>query len=196
MELATVKKTESDVFNIQVATEEHLQFAEQISSLYHESAKIRGIGIADRPPEYIEDKMRQNNAVIALHEDGRLAGFCYIETWSHGKYVVNSGLIVVREFRKQGLAKRIKKTVFDLSRKRYPEAKVFGITTSSAVMKINSDLGYRPVTYSELTTDQKFWDGCESCPNYDILNGNSRKRCLCTAMLYDPEEKEKSSDDK
>lgn len=194
MELATVKKTESDVFTIQIANEEHLQFAEQISGMYHESAKIRGIGIADRPPEYIEEKMRRNNAIIALHDDGRLAGFCYIETWSHGKYVVNSGLIVVREFRKQGLAKRIKQTVFELSRKRYPEAKIFGITTSSAVMKINSDLGYRPVTYSELTTDQKFWDGCESCPNYDILNSNNRKRCLCTAMLYDLDEKEKSSD--
>lgn len=193
MELATVNKTKTDVFHIQTASEEHVKFAETISDMYRESAKMRGIGIANRPPDYIAEKMRNGNAIIALHEDGRLAGFCYIETWSHGKYVVNSGLIVSSEFRKQGLAKRIKQTVFNLSRTRYPEAKIFGITTSSAVMKINSQLGYRPVTYSELTTDQKFWDGCQSCPNYDILNRNKRKHCLCTAMLYDPEEVEKRS---
>jgi len=192
--LASIDNTATDVFEIVVAGEDHIKYAQQISELYHESAKIRGIGIADRPPEYIIEKIRKENAVIALHEDGRLAGFCYIETWSHGKYVANSGLIVVKDFRKQGLAKRIKNTVFSISRDRYPDAKIFGITTSSAVLKINSDLGYRPVTYSELTTDQKFWDGCASCPNYHILNSNNRKRCLCTAMLYDPDEQNKSDE--
>lgn len=184
-----MEKPQTDKINLTVVTEEHEQYARQISDLYRESARQRGIGIANRPPEYVIDKMQKQNGIIALHEDGRLAGFCYIETWGHGKYVANSGLIVVPAFRKQGLAKRIKKKVFNLSREKFPDAKIFGITTSAAVMKINSDLGYRPVTFSELTDDDKFWNGCSSCPNYEILNKNDRKHCLCTGMLFDPEDK-------
>jgi hypothetical protein len=73
--------------------------------------------------------------------------------------------------------------VFNLARDKFPEAKVFCITTSLAVMKINTELGYKPVTFSELTQDDAFWGGCQSCPNYDILERNHRKMCLCTAML-------------
>jgi hypothetical protein len=68
----------------------------------------------------------------------------------------------------------------------YPDAKVFGLTTGLAVMKINSELGYEPVTYSELTQDEAFWAGCKSCINYEILTQKQRKHCLCTAMLFDP----------
>ncbi len=182
-------KSKTEQVSLTIATEEHEKYAQQISDLYRESARQRGIGIANRPPEYVIEKMRKHNAVIALHEDGRLAGFCYIETWGHGRYVANSGLIVVPAFRKQGLAKRIKKKVFNFSREKFPEAKIFGITTSAAVMKINSDLGYRPVTFSELTDDDRFWDGCSSCPNYEILNKNNRNHCLCTGMLFDPDDK-------
>jgi len=132
--------------------------------------------------------MREGKAVIAFTEDGIWAGFCYIETWSHGEYVANSGLIVAPSFRKSGLAKNIKKKIFDLSQKLYPNAKLFGLTTGLAVMKINSDLGYEPVTYSELTQDEAFWAGCKSCVNYEILMSKERKNCMCTAMLYDPKE--------
>jgi hypothetical protein len=132
--------------------------------------------------------MQEGKAIIALAGD-EVAGFCYIETWSHNKYIANSGLIVSENFRKHGLATRIKEAAFALSRKKFPEANLFGITTSLAVMKINSDLGYRPVTFSELTTDDEFWKGCQSCPNYDILMRNQRSNCLCTAMLYDPKPK-------
>ena len=86
------------------------------------------------------------------------------------------------------MAKKIKQTIFALSRKKYPEAKIFGLTTGLAVMKINSDLGYEPVTYSELTDDEEFWAGCKSCVNYDILVSKERKNCMCTAMLYDPKD--------
>jgi len=189
MESPIMEKPQTDKINLTIITEEHEHYAQQISDLYRESARQRGIGIANRPPEYVLDKMQKHNGIIALHEDGRLAGFCYIETWGHGKYVANSGLIVVPAFRKQGLAKRIKKKVFNLSREKFPDAKIFGITTSAAVMKINSDLGYRPVTFSELTDDDKFWNGCSSCPNYEILNKNDRNHCLCTGMLFDPEDK-------
>jgi hypothetical protein len=58
-------------------------------------------------------------------------------------------------------------------------------------MKINSDLGYEPVTYSELTTDEQFWNGCKSCVNYEILQSKEKKNCLCTAMLYDPVKEQK-----
>lgn len=173
------------------ATAAHLKYAEEICEEMFESAKARGTGIARRKPEYIVKKMEEGKAVIALHRDGRWAGFCYIETWSHGDYVANSGLIVNPEFRKVGLAKAIKKRIFDLSREKYPKAKIFGLTTGLAVMKINSDLGYEPVTYSELTQDEEFWKGCQSCINYDILMSKERKNCMCTAMLWDPEEKEK-----
>ncbi|RZK49057.1 MAG: N-acetyltransferase [Pedobacter sp.] len=176
-------------FIVQVALPEHRVFAEQIVEEMAESAKARGTGIAKRTPEYVAGKMQEGKAVIAFHLDGRWAGFCYIETWSHGQFVANSGLIVSPEFRKAGLAKAIKEEVFKLSRKLYPKAKIFGLTTGLAVMKINSDLGYEPVTYSELTQDEEFWKGCQSCVNFDILKLKERKNCMCTAMLYDPAEK-------
>ena len=162
-------------------------YSEIITLEMESSAKARGTGIAKRSPEYIEQKMDEGKAVIAITEEGVWVGFCYIETWE-GEYVANSGLIVAPAFRKSGVAKNIKQRVFDLSREKYPEAKIFGLTTGLAVMKINSDLGYEPVTYSELTQDEKFWAGCKSCVNFDILMAKERKNCLCTAMLYDPKD--------
>lgn len=130
--------------------------------------------------------MEEGKAVIALTTDGRWVGFCYIEAWGHEKFVANSGLIVSPEFRGHGVATAIKKKIFELSRQKYPHAKIFGLTTGLAVMKINSELGYEPVTYSELTDDEEFWKGCQSCVNYDTLMSKGRKNCFCTAMLYDP----------
>jgi len=181
-------------FDILVASAQHVDFAPQICDEMAESAKARGTGIAQRSPEYVADKMLEGKAVIAFHKDGTWAGFCYIETWSHGDFVANSGLIVNPEFRKAGLAKAIKERIFALSRTKYPNAKIFGLTTGLAVMKINSDLGYEPVTYSELTQDEEFWAGCKSCVNYDILMSKGRKNCMCTAMLFDPIEKEKEKE--
>ena len=183
-------------FLIIPATANHIHYAEQICNEMFESAKARGTGIAKRKPEYVAKKMEEGKAVIALHKDGRWAGFCYIETWGHGDYVANSGLIVNPEFRKVGLAKAIKKRVFELSREKYPKSKIFGLTTGLAVMKINSELGYEPVTYSELTKDEEFWKGCQSCINYDILMSKYRKNCMCTDMLWDPEQKERQLKEK
>lgn len=177
------------VFEVRPAVEEDLQYAQIIVDEISASAKIRGTGIAKRTPEYIEDKIREGKAVIAVSREKEWAGFSYIETWTHGRFVANSGLIVNPKFRHRGLAKRIKETVFELSRKKYPGAKIFGLTTSLPVMKINSDLGYSPVTYSELTQDDKFWEGCKSCVNYQILQSKGRQNCLCTAMLFDPNKK-------
>jgi len=173
---------------ILIANKSHASYAEIICNTIEESAKVRGTGIARRTPEYIINKMEKGNAVIALEEE-KFAGFCYIETWSHDKYVANSGLIVHPDFRNQGLAKDIKNVIFDHSRKKYPEAKIFGITTGLAVMKINYDLGYQPVTFSELTDDETFWKGCQTCKNYDVLTRTDHKMCLCTGMMYDPEKK-------
>jgi len=183
-------------FDIQVATAQHSDYAQIICDEMAESAKARGTGIAQRSAEYVADKMLEGKAVIALYKDGTWAGFCYIETWSHGDFVANSGLIVNPIYRKVGLAKAIKQKVFELSRAKYPDAKIFGLTTGLAVMKINSDLGYEPVTYSELTQDEDFWKGCRSCVNYDILTSKERKNCMCTAMLFDPAEKQKEHEDK
>jgi hypothetical protein len=175
-------------FYIHIASQAHFDHAEEICVEMEESAKARGTGIAKRSPDYIREKMLEGKAVIALDGNNQWAGFCYIETWSHGEYVANSGLIVKSSLRKSGLAKLIKKKIFELSRTTYPDAKIFGLTTGLAVMKINSDLGYEPVTYSELTQDEAFWAGCKSCVNYEILISKERKNCMCTAMLYDPKD--------
>lgn len=179
-------------FNIIVATEEHLKYVPNIVEEIEKASQDKNSGLAKRTPEYITEKIKKNNAVIALSEKGEWAGFCYIETWSNKEYVANSGLIVKDTFRKFGIAKRIKERIFLHSREKYPEAKIFGLTTSLAVMKINSDLGYRPVTYSELTQDDAFWKGCQSCSHYDILSRNTRRNCLCTGMLYIPKKQNPS----
>jgi len=183
----------TDVFDIKVlvAGPQHKHLAEAIVEEMAESAKARGTGIAKRSPDYIRQKMDEGKAIIAITKAGQFAGFCYIENWGHGNYVANSGLIVAPDFRKYGLATKIKEKAFELSRKKYPDAKLFGLTTSAAVMKINSDLGYRPAHYTELTTDEEFWKGCSSCVNFEILKSKDRKMCMCTAMVYDPEEKKK-----
>ena len=171
---------------IVIANKSHIKYSEIICRTIEEAAQVRGTGIAKRKPEYIATKIENGNAVIALDGD-KFAGFCYIEKWSHGKFVANSGLIVHPDYRGIGLAKKIKLAIFNHSRKKFPEAKVFSITTGLAVMKMNSDLGYKPVTFSELTTDQSFWDGCQTCKNFDVLKRTEQKMCLCTGMLYDPE---------
>lgn len=171
---------------IRVATPADSQYATTITAEMESSAKARGTGIARRSPEYLEKKMLEGKAVIAVTTEGEWIGFCYIEAWGHNQFVANSGLIVAPAYRKTGVAKAIKQRIFALSRERYPDAKIFGLTTGLAVMKINSDLGYEPVTYSELTDDEEFWAGCKSCVNFDILMSKDRKNCMCTAMLYDP----------
>jgi hypothetical protein len=188
-------KTATSEFIIEPASSSHFHYANEICAQYAESAKQRGTGIATRTPEYVTEKMREGKAIIALHTDGRFAGFSYIETWSHGQYVANSGLIINPEFRNKGLGSVVKGAIFNLSKEKYPDAKIFGITTSMAVLKMNSDLGYRPVTFSELSQDDEFWKGCNSCPNVDILTRNNRKMCLCTGMLYDPAQNEQKNFD-
>ncbi|MEN8789982.1 MAG: GNAT family N-acetyltransferase [Flavobacteriaceae bacterium] len=180
---------------IAIANESHIKYAQIISQTISESAKVRGTGIAKRSAEYIIQRLINGNAVIALDGD-KFAGFCYIEVWGHKKFVANSGLIVHPDYRKLGLAKKIKKAIFELSRKKFPDAKIFGITTGLAVMKMNYELGYKPVTFSELTNDPEFWRGCQTCKNFDILTRTDRKMCLCTGMLYDPDKRIKIKKDK
>lgn len=170
---------------VEVAGERHLRYVDTINDTIDMAAKQRGTGIARRTHEYLADKMKEGKAIIAL-EGEEFAGFCYIESWGTARYVANSGLIVSPPYRGIGLAKEIKKKAFELSRKKFPDAKLFGLTTGLAVMKINHSLGYRPVTYSELTDDDAFWSGCQGCVNYDILQRMNRTKCICTGMLYDP----------
>jgi N-acetylglutamate synthase-like GNAT family acetyltransferase len=171
---------------IRTATIADTIHAETITAEMESSAKARGTGIAKRSTEYVAKKIAEGKAVVAVTHSGEWVGFCYIEAWGHDTFVANSGLIVAPKFRKSGVAKKIKESIFKLSREKYPDSKIFGLTTGLAVMKINSDLGYEPVTYSELTNDEQFWAGCKSCVNFDILMSKDRKNCMCTAMLYDP----------
>lgn len=175
---------------IVIANKFFFRYASEICEVIASSAKVRGTGIAKRTPEYIRGKMKNGNAVIAL-DGATFAGFCYIEVWEHDKYVAHSGLIVHPAYRNQGLAKKIKEFTFKYSLKKFPKSKVFGITTGLAVMKINSDLGYKPVTFSELTDDPRFWSGCKTCTNFKILKSKDYKMCLCTGMLYAPTQQDK-----
>lgn len=177
--------------NIVIAGQSHLEFVPRIEQAIIEASRVKGTGIARRSSGYLKDKIVEGKAIIAITEDGEFAGFCYIESWGHDRFVANSGLIVEQQYRGQGLALRIKAEAFRLSRKIFPAAKIFGLTTSLAVMKINSSLGYKPVTFSELTDDDEFWKGCQSCAYYDILFRTNRSLCLCTGMLYDPEKQKK-----
>ena len=174
-----------DKINIEIASEKHLKYIDAINDSIDAASQQRGTGIARRTYEYLSSKMKEGKAIIAIDGD-TFAGFCYIETWQEKGFVANSGLIVDEPYRGIGLAKKIKKKAFELSRKKYPNSKIFGLTTGLAVMKINHELGYRPVTFSELTLDNQFWKGCEGCINHDILERTGRSKCLCTGMLYDP----------
>ncbi|MFR9166667.1 MAG: GNAT family N-acetyltransferase [Dysgonomonas sp.] len=172
---------------VKIAGEEHIPYVQEILDTIEAAAKVRGTGIAKRSPEYIEQKMREGKAIIAFVNRG-FAGFCYIESWGNKQFVANSGLIVVDKYRGHGVAKKIKRTAFALSRVKFADAKIFGLTSGAAVMKINTELGYKPVTFSQLTDDEAFWRGCQGCVNYDVLTRTERKYCICTAMLYDPKE--------
>lgn len=177
---------ESQNFTIEIANVNHVFWSNEICNTTLSSALARGTGISGRSPELLEEKMKKGEAVIAFASDGTWAGFSFISAWNNGEYVSNSGLIVAPQFRHTGLAKKIKQKIFWLSRQKYPEAKIFSLTTGLAVMKMNHELGFEPVTYSELTTDDAFWENCKSCVNCSILLSKERKNCLCTAMLYNP----------
>ena len=172
-----------------MADVEHEAYVDTILDTIAEAAKVRGTGIAKRTHEYLAKKMAEAKAVIALRKsDGRFAGFSYIETWENQQYVTTSGLIVHPDFRGLGLAKRIKDMTFSLARTRWPHAKIFSLTSGAAVMAMNTQLGYKPVTFADLTDNEAFWRGCEGCVNVDVLHRTGRKYCICTGMLYDPEE--------
>ena len=178
-------KNEPDDIKVMVADSSHIPYIDTILSTIEAAAKVRGTGIAKRSPDYVKQKMLEGKVVIALHGE-EFAGFSYIETWGNKQYVATSGLIVDEKFRGRGLAKRIKHMTFKLARKKWPDAKIFSLTSGAAVMKMNTELGYVPVTFAELTDDDAFWRGCQNCVNFDVLSRTNRKHCICTAMLYDP----------
>ena len=184
--------TQNTNIEVLVADESHEKYVDTILTTIEEAAKVRCTGIAKRTHEYVFTKMREAKAVIAIAKmpDGseRFAGFSYIETWGNKQYVTTSGLIVHPDFRGHHVAKRIKDMTFSLARTRWPHAKIFSLTSCAAVMKMNTELGYQPVTFTDLTDDEAFWRGCEGCVNVDVLHRTDRKYCICTAMLYDPTE--------
>lgn len=172
---------------VMVADASHEKYVDTILDTIEKAAKVRGTGIAKRTHEYVATKMKEAKAVIALYGE-EFVGFSYIETWGNKQYVTTSGLIVDPKFRGLGVAKRIKDLTFTLARTRWPHAKIFSLTSGAAVMAMNTQLGYHPVTFADLTDDEAFWRGCEGCINVDVLKRTGRKYCICTGMLYDPEE--------
>ncbi|MEO3406366.1 GNAT family protein [Mucilaginibacter sp. CAU 1740] len=162
-------------------------FADEIIKEMESSAIARGSGISKRSAASVIEKIDEGKAIVAVTETGEWVGFSYIETWDNGEFVSNSGLIVSPKHRNQGVASEIKDSIFNLSRSKYPTAKIFSITSGLAIMKMNSRLGFEPVTYSEVARETRFWDACKSCVNYDVLQNKNRCNCLCTAMLFDPQ---------
>ena len=177
-----------DNIKIMIADESHIHYIDEILTTITAAAKARGTGIAKRNPKYVENLMREGKAVIAL-DGNKFAGFSYIETWGGKHYVTTSGMIVPESYRGHGLARRIKHVTFTMARMRWPQAKIFSLTSGAAIMKLNTDLGYIPVTFAQLTDDESFWHGCEGCVNLDVLKRTDRRYCVCTGMLYDPERK-------
>ena len=178
---------QKEEIKVVVAGPEHEVYVDTILQTIADAAKVRGTGIAKRTHEYLATKMKEAKAVIAL-SGNTFAGFSYIETWGNKQYVTTSGLIVHPDFRGLGVAKKIKDMTFSLARTRWPHAKIFSLTSGAAVMKMNTALGYQPVTFADLTDDEAFWKGCEGCVNYPVLRERNRKFCICTAMLFDPTE--------
>jgi len=176
-----------DDIDVMVADDSHEKYVPTILDTIEAAAKVRGTGIAKRSNDYVSQKMREGKVIIALAGD-EFAGFSYIESWGNKQYVATSGLIVADKFRNQGLARRIKHASFQLARLRWPKAKLFSLTSGSAVMKMNTELGYLPVTFADLTDDESFWRGCNGCINHDVLIRTQRRYCICTAMLFDPED--------
>ncbi len=176
----------SDQIIVRIADAADAKYAKQISEETERSAIARGSGISKRPPSVIIQKMLEGKAVIAVTQSGQWAGFSYIETWSNEEFVSNSGLIVCPDHRNKGIARRIKNKIFRLCRDKYPNASIFSITTGLAIMKMNERLGFKTVTFSEITHEPSFWKGCKSCVNYPILKGKQFKNCLCTAMCFEP----------
>lgn len=178
-------------FVITLATSQHYHYASDICNLIQESSKVRGTGIAGRTPQQVLQKMQENKGIIAL-ANGQLAGFCYFEVWENNQFVSNSALIIHPQFRRKNLARLIKEFAFKTARERYPDAILFGLTTSLPVMKINSELGLKPTVFSQLPQDQNFWEGCKSCVNFDILSRTQKQHCLCVGMLFDPKKEQHS----
>jgi len=177
---------ENQLIFVRVATLNDIRYASEICRETESSAIARGTGIAKRSVESVAQKMRDGKAVIAVTAAGIWVGFAYLQSWEQGKYVSNSGLIVSPAFRNSGVAKAIKDRIFKMSRRMYPDAKIFSITSGAAIMKMNTQLGFEPVTYQDITQDESFWEGCKGCVNYDVLNGKKKCNCLCTAMMFDP----------
>jgi len=168
-----------DGIKVIVADSSHEKYVDLIIDTIREAAKKR-------------TKMKEGKAVLALDPSKQtelgdtFVGFSYIETWGNKSYVTTSGLIVHPDYQGRNIAKRIKDHTFTLARVRWPHAKIFSLTSGDAVMKMNTALGYVPVSFNQLTDDDAFWRGCRGCINHPILEMKERKFCICTGMLYDP----------
>jgi hypothetical protein len=178
---------DNQIIFVRIASQSDACYAEEIILETEQSALVRGSGIARRTVTSVIEKMTAGKAVIALTNTGEWVDFSYLETWEDEHFVSNSGLIVAPKFRNSGVARSIKNRIFKMSRRLYPNSKIFSITSGPAIMRMNSKLGFLPVSFAEITHDEHFWEGCKSCVNYDILERKKKCNCLCTAMLFDPE---------
>lgn len=172
---------------IRIAGESDACYIQNIIAEIDNAAKDPATGICRRTASFLAKKIKEGLAVIAVTSRNEWAGFCYIQEWEEARFVSSCALVIAPAARNTGIAGAIKTKIFELAQHRYPKAILFGLTTSSAVMKINSKLGYQPVPYAAITKASGFWDSCRGCQHYDILQRQNRTNCLCTAMRFPSE---------
>jgi len=183
---------EPHCYEVRRAAESDLQFVPSVASAIDDEVAAGAIGIARRSAADLASRIRTGEAIIALAAEATSdhapagadwAGFCYVAAWEEGRFVSTSGLIVAPQHRGRGLAKRLKERALELAAERYPGAIAFGLSTSSAVARINEELGFRAASYSALPADSAFWDGCRTCPLHADLVANERRTCHCRAVI-------------
>jgi len=165
------------------AQEQDIVHAAIIAFYIEQAGEDIATGICKREISFIITKIQSGDAIMAFTSDGAWAGFCYLQQWNDG-YVSSCGLVVHPLHRRNNIARYIKQEVMELAKEKYPGADYFSLTTAKAVMKLNTDLGYETVTYSEVSRDEAFWSACKTCVNHNILLRNNQQKCLCTAMRF------------
>lgn len=139
---------DNQIIFIPTAEESNTGYVPKIIAETERSAIARGSGIAKRTVSSVEEKIRAGKAIIALTSSGEWMGFSYLESWEQDRFVSNSGLIVAPKVRNSGVARSIKNRIFRLSRKLYPDSKIYSITTGPAIMRINARLGFLPLSFA------------------------------------------------
>jgi len=170
------------VLEVRESTSEDVHRAEAASGLIEQASTE--YDIARRTPEWLARKIEMGRAAIAT-DGGELVGFGYWSAWENDTFISHSGLVVRPDHRGSGMGRKLKRVLFESSRRQLPKAALMSLTTSPQVRKLNLSLGFEIVALEELTKDPAFWEGCKSCRNFAGVQARG-ERCCCEGMLLRP----------